>query len=87
MVEEECDGSIPYADEEGSRAVVEGARATLREARPLSSALVDQSTQTVFTAEGETMKSGSRVTFSDEKNGSAAIAAAPADGGSKCAVQ
>lgn len=77
---EECD-SIPYADEEGSRAVMEGARATLREARPLS-ALVDQSTQTV--AAGE-RKNNNRVTFSHEKNGSAA--AAPAEGGSKCAVQ
>ena len=72
-----------------SRAVVEGARATLREARPLS-ALVDQSTQTVaVAAEGEKRNSGSRVTFAQEKNGMAAAAAAPsaAEGGSKCAVQ
>ena len=71
-----------------SRAVVEGARATLREARPLS-ALVDQSTQTVaVAAEGEKRNSGSRVTFAQEKNGMAAAAApSAAEGGSKCAVQ
>ena len=67
--------------------MVEGARATLREARPLSG-LVDQSTQTVSVAapEGETKN---RVTFAREKNGSAAAAAAPSalEGGSKCAVQ
>ena len=85
----ECD-SIPYADEDGSRAVLEGTRATLREARPLSG-LVDQSTQTVSMSvaapEGETKN---RVTFAREKNGSAAAAAAPnaaSEGGSKCAVQ
>ena len=67
-----------------SRAVVEGARATLREARPLS-ALVDQSTQTVaVAAEGETRN---RVTFAQEKNGIAATSAPAAEGGSKCAVQ
>ena len=67
-----------------SRAVVEGARATLREARPLS-ALVDQSTQTVAVApEGETRN---RVTFAQEKNGITAAAAPAAEGGSKCAVQ
>ena len=67
--------------------MVEGARATLREARPLSG-LVDQSTQTVSVAapEGETKN---RVTFAREKNGNAATTAAPSalEGGSKCAVQ
>ena len=83
---EECD-SIPYADEDGSRAVLEGTRATLREARPLS-ALVDQSTQTVApdAHEAEETKNG-RVTLSQEKNGSAGGGEPPAEGGSKCAVQ
>ena len=72
--------------EQLSRAVVEGARATLREARPLS-ALVDQSTQTVAVAaaDGETKN---RVTFAQEKNGSASAATpAASEAGSKCAVQ
>ena len=74
------------ATEQPPRAVVEGARATLREARPLS-ALVDQSTQTVaVAAEGEIRN---RVTFAQEKNGIAATSApsAATEGGSKCAVQ